>query len=129
MPATDRETLPESIRRDAQTLWHYHRLDDELHPVDVAIGLGSHDPGVATYTADLYHRGLFPLVVFTGANAPTTVERFPRGEAVHYREIAIEHGMPTAAILTEPRPRTPARTSPSRANCLRPKASRRGLSF
>ena len=101
VPATDRETLPESIRRDAQTLWHYHRLDDELHPVDVAIGLGSHDPGVPAYTADLYHRGLFPLVVFTGANAPTTVERFPRGEAVHYREIAIEHGVPTAAILTE----------------------------
>jgi uncharacterized SAM-binding protein YcdF (DUF218 family) len=101
LPATDHATLPESIRADAQTLWRYHRLDDHLHPVDVAIGLGSHDPGVPAYTAELYHRGLFPLVVFTGANAPTTVERFPRGEAVHYREIAIEHGMPSAAILTE----------------------------
>jgi uncharacterized SAM-binding protein YcdF (DUF218 family) len=101
LPATDHATLPESIRSDAQTLWHYHRLDDELHPVDVAIGLGSHDPGVATYTADLYHKGLFPLVVFTGANAPTTVQRFPRGEAVHYREIAIEHGVPSAAVLIE----------------------------
>jgi uncharacterized SAM-binding protein YcdF (DUF218 family) len=101
VPATDPAALPESIQRDAQTLWRYHRLDDELRPVDVAIGLGSHDPGVATYTADLYHKGLFPLVVFTGANAPTTVERFPRGEAVHYREIAIEQGVPSAAILTE----------------------------
>ena len=25
-------------------------------------------------------------MVFTGANSPTTVDRFPRGEAQHYRE-------------------------------------------
>jgi uncharacterized SAM-binding protein YcdF (DUF218 family) len=41
------------------------------------------------------------LVAFTGANAPTTVERFPRGEAVRYRDIAIGHAVPSAAILTE----------------------------
>jgi hypothetical protein len=92
---------------DLNPLWRprphprYHRLDDDLRPVDVAIGLGSHDPGVATYTADLYHQGVFPLVAFTGANAPTTVERFPRGEAVRYRDIAIGHAVPSAAILTE----------------------------
>ena len=39
--------------------------------------------------------------MFTGANAPTTVERFPRGEAVHYRERAIELGVPSDAILVE----------------------------
>jgi uncharacterized SAM-binding protein YcdF (DUF218 family) len=42
-------------------------------------------------------------MVFTGANAPTTVERFPRGEAVHYREYAVDHGVPDDAILVEPR--------------------------
>lgn len=45
---------------------------------------------------------MFPLIVFTGADAPTTIERFPRGEAVHYREHAISLGVPTDAILTEP---------------------------
>ncbi|WP_425549371.1 YdcF family protein [Actinomadura miaoliensis] len=69
---------------------------------DVAIGLGSHDLGVATYAAELYHRGMVPLVVFTGANAPTTVGRFPRGEAVHYREHALALGVPDEAILVEP---------------------------
>jgi uncharacterized SAM-binding protein YcdF (DUF218 family) len=41
--------------------------------------------------------------VFTGANAPTTIERFPRGEAVHYREHALTLGVPDDAIFVEPR--------------------------
>ncbi|MGE0840502.1 YdcF family protein [Pseudonocardia sp.] len=90
------------IARAVETLWSYHRLDTGLDTrTDVGIGLGSHDLSVATVTAELYHRGLFPLIVFTGANAPTTVERFPRGEAVHYREHAIELGVPADAILVE----------------------------
>ncbi|GLY31433.1 hypothetical protein Kisp02_47980 [Kineosporia sp. NBRC 101731] len=46
--------------------------------------------------------GTVPLIVFTGANAPTTVERFPRGEAVHYREHALSLGVPDEVILVEP---------------------------
>ncbi|MBK1784885.1 YdcF family protein [Prauserella cavernicola] len=95
-------TLPDSLRADVLTLWHYHDLGHELRGADVGIGLGSHDLGVATHTAELFHRGVFPLLVFTGANAPTTVERFPRGEAVHYREHALELGVPDDAILVEP---------------------------
>ncbi|MGW4396834.1 YdcF family protein [Amycolatopsis nivea] len=95
-------TVPEHLRADVQTLWDYHDLHHELRPTDVGIGLGSHDLGVATYTAELYHQGSFPRIVFTGANAPTTVERFPRGEAVHYRERALELGVPDEAILVEP---------------------------
>jgi uncharacterized SAM-binding protein YcdF (DUF218 family) len=67
--------------------------------------LGSHDIGVAVWTAELYHQGLFPLVVFTGANAPTTVDRFPRGEAVHYRERALEEGVSDEVIRVEPKAR------------------------
>ena len=100
MPST---TLPADLRPDVETLWDYNRLDDDVRPVDVGIGLGSHDLGVATYTADLYHEGMFPLIVFTGANAPTTKARFPRGEAVHYREHAIGRGVPDSAILVEPK--------------------------
>ncbi|MFC9250601.1 YdcF family protein [Amycolatopsis thailandensis] len=95
-------SLPDDLRADVQTLWDYHDLRHELRPADVGIGLGSHDLGVATYAAELFHAGMFPLVVFSGANAPTTVERFPRGEAVHYREHALELGVPDDAILVEP---------------------------
>jgi uncharacterized SAM-binding protein YcdF (DUF218 family) len=102
-PAQRSPLIHEAIRADVETLWRYHELGHQLRPTDVGIGLGSHDLGVATHTADLYSRGMFPLIVFTGANAPTTVERFPRGEAVHYREHALSLGVPESAILTETR--------------------------
>lgn len=95
--------IPESLRADVEVLWSYHDLGQPLRPTDVGIGLGSHDIGVADYTAELYHKGLFPVLVFTGANSPTTVGRFPRGEAVHYRERALGLGVPDSAILVEPR--------------------------
>jgi uncharacterized SAM-binding protein YcdF (DUF218 family) len=94
-------TIPESVRADLETLWTYHDMRHEPRRCDVGIGLGSHDLGVAVVAVDLFHRGMFPLIVFTGANAPTTVERFPRGEAVHYREYALDHGVPTDAVLIE----------------------------
>ncbi|MFD9105826.1 YdcF family protein [Streptomyces virginiae] len=86
----------------ARLIWDYHRMGHEPVPVDVAIGLGSHDLGVATASADLYRAGLFPVLLFTGGNSPTTRARFPRGEAVHFREHALELGVPDEAILVEP---------------------------
>ncbi|MFF0608024.1 YdcF family protein [Nocardia tengchongensis] len=96
-------TLPAEFRSDVETLWDYNQMHHTPRPVDVGIGLGGHDIGVATYAAELYHAGMFPLIVFTGANAPTTVERFPRGEANHFREHAIGLGVPAEAILVEPK--------------------------
>lgn len=78
-------------------------MHHQLRAVDVGIGLGSHDLGVATVAAQLHGQGLFPKLVFTGANSRTTAARFPRGEAVHYREHAITLGVPDADILVEPR--------------------------
>jgi uncharacterized SAM-binding protein YcdF (DUF218 family) len=88
---------------DAQLIWDYHQMHHELGSADVGVGLGSHDLGVATFAAELYKRGLFPTLVFTGANSRTTVARFPRGEAVHYREHAMTLGVPDANVLVEPR--------------------------
>jgi uncharacterized SAM-binding protein YcdF (DUF218 family) len=96
-------TIRESLRSDVETLWNYHDMRHELHPCDVGIGLGSHDLGVAVVAVDLFRRGMFPRIVFSGANAPTTIDRFPRGEAVHYREYAVENGVPAEAVLIEPR--------------------------
>jgi hypothetical protein len=90
-----------SVMDDAQTLWDYHQMHHEPRDTDIAIGLGSHDIGVAEHTAHLYLQGRFPLIVFTGANAPTTVEVFPRGEAVHYAERAEQLGVPDEAIILE----------------------------
>ncbi|OBQ49135.1 hypothetical protein A4U61_29630 [Streptomyces sp. H-KF8] len=90
---------------DAQRLWDFQQMGHKLRPCSVAIGLGSHDLGVADTTADLYHRGMMPLIVFTGATSRTTRDRMPRGEAEHYRERAMELGVLADAILVEPRAR------------------------
>lgn len=101
---TDSErALSEEQRQQALLLWDYHQLHHQVRPCDVAIGLGSHDLGVAAFTAELYRGGLFPTLVFTGGNSATTATRFPRGEAVHYREHALDLGVPGAAILLEPK--------------------------
>ncbi len=101
MPA-ETTTLPDCLRPDVELLWDYHDMHHDPRRCDVGIGLGSHDPGVAIYIVELFHRTMFPLIVFTGANTPTTVDRFPRGEAIHYRERAIELGVPPEAIRVEP---------------------------
>jgi uncharacterized SAM-binding protein YcdF (DUF218 family) len=87
---------------DAKQIWDYHQLGHQLRPCSAGIGLGSHDLGVATLAADLYRAGLFPVLVFSGGNSPTTAARFPRGEAVHYAEHAISLGVPQDAIIIEP---------------------------
>ncbi|MFD4764874.1 YdcF family protein [Streptomyces niveus] len=87
---------------DARRLWDYHQMGHSLRPCSVAIGLGSHDLGVADTAVDLYKRGMAPLLVFTGATSPTTRDRMPRGEAVHYRERALELGVPSSDVLVEP---------------------------
>ncbi|MFD7786738.1 YdcF family protein [Streptomyces nojiriensis] len=96
------QRITEDQWRRAELIWDYHQMRHDLVPVDVAIGLGSHDLGVAAASADLYRAGLFPVLVFTGGNSPTTRARFPRGEAVHFREHALELGVPDSAILVEP---------------------------
>ncbi|MGR4882128.1 YdcF family protein [Streptomyces sp. LARHCF249] len=90
---------------DTRRLWEYHQMGHEPRPCSVAIGLGSHDLGVADAAVDLYRRGMAPVLVFSGATSPTTQERMPRGEAVHYQERALELGVPSSAILVEPRAR------------------------
>jgi uncharacterized SAM-binding protein YcdF (DUF218 family) len=99
---TGNQHATESDYADAQVIWDYHHMHHELRSCDVAIGLGSHDLGVASFAAELYRCGQFKVLVFSGANSPTTATRFPHGEAYHYREHAIDLGVPEAVILVEP---------------------------
>lgn len=90
---------------DTQLLWDYQQMHHEPRPCSVGIGLGSHDLGVADATVGLYRRGMMPLIVFTGATSRTTEGRMPRGEAEHYRDRALELGVPAGVILVEPHAR------------------------
>ncbi|MER8029482.1 YdcF family protein [Streptomyces bauhiniae] len=98
----NQQAITEDQWHRAARIWDYHQMHHQPRPVDAAIGLGSHDLGVATHAAGLYRAGLFPTLVFTGGNSPTTVGVFPRGEAVHFREHALGLGVPAEAILLEP---------------------------
>lgn len=95
--------LPANVRDAAELLWSFHRMDHDLRPASVGVGLGSHDIGVATQAAGLYRRGLFSTVIFSGATTPTTQQRFPAGEAVHFRDHAVSLGVPPAAVYVETR--------------------------
>ncbi|GAB7109288.1 YdcF family protein [Streptomyces phaeofaciens JCM 4814] len=97
--------ISEQDWQDAQLLWDYQQMHHEPRPCSVAVGLGSHDLGVADTTVDLYRRGMMPLIVFTGATSRTTQDRMPRGEAEHYRDRALELGVPADVILVEPHAR------------------------
>ncbi|WP_327125449.1 YdcF family protein [Streptomyces sp. NBC_01727] len=108
---------------DAQRLWEFQQMDHEPRPCSVGIGLGSHDLGVADVTANLYRRGMFPLIVFTGATSRTTRDRMHRGEAEHYRERALELGVPASAILVEPK----ARNTGENVNFARELLAGRGI--
>lgn len=101
MPEHQQRQITDEQFHDATLIWNYHQMGHEVRGCSAAIGLGSHDLGVATTAAHLYRAGLFPIVVFSGGNSPTTRARFPRGEAVHYREHALGLGMPDEAILVE----------------------------
>ncbi|MFC8700225.1 YdcF family protein [Streptomyces parvus] len=90
---------------DARKVWDHHLMHHTARPCSVIVGLGSHDLGVAEASAGFYLRGLAPVLVFTGSTSPTTRDRMPRGEAVHYRERAVELGVPESAVLVEPRAR------------------------
>jgi uncharacterized SAM-binding protein YcdF (DUF218 family) len=88
--------------KDARLVWDYHQMHHSPKACSVAVGLGSHDLSVATTAVEAYLAGLVPLIVFTGANSPTTRARFPEGEAVAYQKHALALGVPSGAVLVEP---------------------------
>lgn len=90
---------------DAEVVWDYHQLHHELVPCSAALVLGGNDIGVASFAAELYHRSLFPVMVFSGGKTRGTEKLFPRGEAEHFREAALQRGVPDEAILLEPNAR------------------------
>lgn len=108
----------------ARDIWDYHQMGHVLIPCKAALGLGSHDLGVPTLAAKLYHEGFFELIVFSGANSPTTRRVFPRGEAEHFAEHAAELGVPASRILKE----SAATNTSENFSLSRPLLEERGIS-
>ncbi|MFL6123067.1 YdcF family protein [Actinophytocola sp.] len=105
---TEEEPCPTPSPQPSATTWRAVELPParpRAAPTDVGIGLGSHDIGVAVRTAELYHQGLFPLIV---SPVPTPRPRSTASPAVKLcttRERALEEGVPDEAIRVEPKAR------------------------
>lgn len=88
--------------KDARLIWDYHQLGHPSRPCSAAVGLGSYDLDVAHLAVDLYQRGMFPVIVFSGATGPFSAARLDGSEAECFRDEALREGLPPAAILLEP---------------------------
>lgn len=87
----------------ARTLWDYMLLRHELVESDVILALGSHDTRVAEHAADIFIRGLAPLLVCSGNVGRLTSGRFRLSEAETFAEVAVAKGVRREAILLETR--------------------------
>lgn len=86
----------------ALVLWDYHRLNHQLVPSDGILVFGSNDLRVAAHAADLFHAGLAPWILFSGARGRMT-EHWPETEAAAMARVAREHGVPEWVIHIEDR--------------------------
>ena len=86
----------------ALVLWDYHRLNHALVPSDGILVFGSNDLRVASHAADLFHAGLAPWILFSGARGRMTQD-WPETEADSMARVARDLGVPADAILIENR--------------------------
>lgn len=81
-------------------LWDYHHVNHVLSPADLIFVLGSNDVRVASHAAGLYHKGLAPVILFSGGAGRFTGE-WTQTEADLFAETAIRAGVPADRILIE----------------------------
>lgn len=84
-------------------MWHYHRRQDPLRPVDAIVGLGSYDLRVADHCAALYRQAIAPLVIFTGGAGNWTAGVWDTPEATLFARRALTLGVAQPHLLTETR--------------------------
>lgn len=79
------------------------RLDMAPKPSDIIIGFGCYNVDIAQRTAELYHAGFAPKVLFTGGLGRNTSQLWSPAdtEAERFAAVAIAEGVPEADILIE----------------------------
>lgn len=84
----------------ANKIWDYMHVHHRLEHADLILTLGNHDTGCARRTAEVFHEGYAPLLLFSGGTGRHT-ETFHKTEAEIFAEIAMEEGVPSEKILLE----------------------------
>lgn len=89
------------ILDDAQLLFSYERVDDELEPRDVIIGFGNHSETIAKHAAALFHEGWANSILFTGGYGRITRHIWNMPEAERFAQIAVDLDVPRQSILLD----------------------------
>lgn len=89
-----------------QTVWDYMLLGHELQKSDIIFALGSHDPLVGKYAAQLWLDGWAPYLVCAGSGTvnqhnPAWSQFVGTTEAELFADLARELGVPDEVILIE----------------------------
>lgn len=90
-------------RSAVHILWDYMQMKQQPSPSDCIIGFGCYNEDVARRAAQLYHQGMAPVILFTGALGRNTSTMWSESEAERFARIAIAEGVPECAILKEDR--------------------------
>lgn len=90
-----------TVDEAAKILWDYNKMHHELIKSDAILALGSMDNRVAERAADLWFRGLAPVIVTSGGFGRLTGENNSQPEAEKYRGILLERSVPGSAIFAE----------------------------
>lgn len=88
----------------ARVIWDYHRLGHEPIAAGVMVVFGTNDIRVAEFAAELYRRGLAPIVVCTGGQAHAgdmLATGWARPESEIFADAAVARGVPRDRILLE----------------------------
>ncbi len=84
-----------------QTVWDYHHMHHTLAPADCILVLGSHDPRVAEWGAQLWLDGWAEWLVFSGGLGRLTEGNWQQTEAERFGAIARQRGVPEERMLLE----------------------------
>ena len=72
-----------------QTVWDYLGMHQAPEQADVIVGFGNFNTNIARRAAELYLRGLAPVVLFTGGLGRNTEGLLPEPEAVRFARVAM----------------------------------------
>ena len=84
-----------------QVIWDYLCLNQKLENADCIVGFGNFNTDIARRTAELYHEGYAPKVLFTGGVGRNTEGLLPEPEAIRFARVAMDCGVPEEDILIE----------------------------
>ena len=84
-----------------QVIWDYLCLNQKLENADCIVGFGNFNTDIARRTAELYHEGYAPKVLFTGGLGRNTEGLLSEPEAIRFARVAMDCGVPEEDILIE----------------------------